>query len=138
MFSESARQKIQEHVAKMPTELQCEPATDEQLREFEEQFGLIPNNHRWFLQTIGAGYFGSDFVDDIISLSKTHAKFRREFGPPSGWTMENVFVIGWDGFGNPFGIETTTGRIVVEDHNFGGIYELASSLEEFLLKKIRK
>jgi hypothetical protein len=46
--------------------------------------------------------------------------------------MDGVFVIGWDGAGNPFGIETATGKILVEDHNFGGIHEMASSFEAFL------
>ena len=49
--------------------------------------------------------------------------------------MKGVFVIGWDGSGNPFGIEEATGRILVEDHNFGGIHELASSLAHFILKE---
>lgn len=46
--------------------------------------------------------------------------------------MEGVFVLGWDGAGNPFGIETTTGKLLVEDHNFGRAHEMASSFEAFL------
>jgi hypothetical protein len=41
-------------------------------------------------------------------------------------------VIGWDGAGNPFGIEQATGRVVAEDHNFGGVHELAQSFVTFL------
>lgn len=136
MLSSDAKQKIEGHIEAMPDELRCEPATEEQLREFETSDGAIPSDYRWFLLTCGGGHFGSEQVDDIARLARSHAKFRRDFGPPRGWTMSGVFIIGWDGEGNPFGIETATGRVVVEDHNFGGIHKLSPSLEEFMLRGI--
>jgi hypothetical protein len=136
MLSPDAKQKIQEHIEAMPDALRHEPATEDYLGEFEANYGEIPADYRWFLLTCGGGHFGSEEVDDISELTKSHAKFRREFGPPRGWTMRDVFIIGWDGAGNPFGIETTTGRVVVEDHNFGGIHELAPSLEQFMLRGV--
>ena len=119
MLSPAAKQKIQEHIAAMPDSLRREPATEQELCEFEASYGHIPDDYRWFLQTCGGGHFGAEEVDDITELAKSHAKFRREFGPPRGWTMRDVFIIGWDGFANPFGIERATGRLLVEDHNFG-------------------
>jgi hypothetical protein len=136
MLSPEAKQRIQDHIAAMPESLRRDSATEQELREFEESYGPIPEDYRWFLLTCGGGHFGAEAVDDITELAKSHAKFRREFGPPRGWTMRDVFIIGWDGFANPFGIETTTGRVVVEDHNFGGIHELAPSLEEFMLRGV--
>jgi len=136
MLSFHAKQKIQGHISAMPDSLRREPATEQELCEFEASYGPIPEDYRWFLLTCGGGHFGSEWVDDIVELTKSHVKFRREFGPPRGWRMRNVFIIGWDGAGNPFGIEATTGRVLVEDHNFGGIHELASNLEEFMLKGI--
>jgi hypothetical protein len=133
VITPKAKEKIQQHIAAMPEELRRKPATDQQLREFESAFGVIPEDYRWFLLTCGGGHFGAEEVDDISRLVRSHAKFRKEFGPPHGWKMQNVFIIGWDGSGNPFGIETTTGRVIVEDHNFGCISELAPSLEEFML-----
>ena len=121
----------------MPESLRREPATEQELRAFETSYGPIPEDYRWFFLTCGGGHFGADELDDIVRLTRSHAKFSREFGPPRGWTMQGVFIIGWDGFGNPFGIETATGRLVVEDHNFGGIHELAPSLEEFMLRGVR-
>jgi len=136
MLSSNSKQKIQDHIAAMPESLQKAPATEQQLCEFETTHGSIPEDYRWFLATCGGGCFGSEKVDDIVRLSNSHAKFKREFGPPRGWTMKNVFIIGWDGAGNPFGIEQATGRVVVEDHNFSGVYEMAPSLEEFMLKGV--
>jgi hypothetical protein len=136
MLSSDAKHKIQEHTGAMPDALRHAPATEEQLREFEESFGKIPPDYRWFLLTCGGGHFGSEAVDDIVGLANSHTKFHREFGPPRGWTMREVFIIGWDGSGNPFGIETSTGRVVVEDHSFGGINEVAPSLEEFMLRGV--
>lgn len=46
--------------------------------------------------------------------------------------MNDVFVIGWDGGGNPFGIHIESGRIIVEDHDFGGIHDMAKSFAAFL------
>ena len=80
----------------------------------------------------GGGTIGSVWIDGIDELTDTHRKFNAEFEIDNGWTMDGVFVIGWDGAGNPFGIETATGKILVEDHNFGGIHEMAPSFEAFL------
>lgn len=136
MFSAETKQKIQKHIAAMPESLRGEPATEQELAAFERSYGPIPEDYRWFLLTCGGGHFGAEEVDDIEQLIESHAKFKREFGPPRGWTMRDVFIIGWDGSGNPFGIETSTGRVVVEDHNFGGIHELAPDLEEFMVRGI--
>lgn len=138
MFSDTTKLKIQKHIAAMPPGLRQEPATEEQVREFEAAYGSIPEEYRWFLLTCGGGHFGSEAVDDIEELVMSHAKFAREFGPPRGCTIKNVFIIGWDGSGNPFGIEQSDGRIIVEDHNFGGVHELAPSLEAFMLNGIWK
>lgn len=43
-----------------------------------------------------------------------------------------MFIIGWDGGGNPIGI-MPDGAVLAEDHNFGGIHTLLPSLEEFIL-----
>ncbi len=81
----------------MPESLRRELATEEELREFEASYGAIPSDYRWFLLSCGGGHFGAEEFDDIAELAKSHAKFRREFGPPRGWTMRDVFIIGWDG-----------------------------------------
>lgn len=79
----------------------------------------------------GGGVVGAEWVDGIPQLGSTHAKFKSEFGT-SGWTLKDTFVIGWDGSGNPFGLHLLSGAVVVEDHNFEGVHELASSFENFL------
>lgn len=108
------------------------PATEPELRAFESEFGPIPAEFRWFLAACGGGPVGSEWVDSIRELPATHRKFRSEFGPPRGWTLAEVFVIGWDGSGNPFGIHAPSGRVLVEDHDFGGIHEMAQSFRGFL------
>jgi len=136
MLSADAKLKIQDHIAAMQDSLRRGPATEEELREFEASYGSIPEDYRWFLLNCGGGHFGSKYVDDIAEHAISQAKFRREFGPPRGWTMRDVFIIGWDGGGNPFGIETPTGRVILEDHYFGGIHELAPSFEQFMLRGV--
>lgn len=116
----------------LPEAIRSTPATDEELVAFESEFGPIPVSYRWYLQNCGGGVAGSEWLDDIRQLAATHRKFKEESAVKGGWTMRDVFVIGWDGAGNPFGIRTATGEVVVEDHNFGGVHVLAPSFKHFL------
>ena len=102
------------------------------MAEFEREYGPVPDDVRWFLTACGGGTVGSEWVDGITELLDTHRKFRDECALKDGWTMRGVFVIGWDGSGNPFGIEASTGKVLAEDHTFGGIHEVAESFESFL------
>jgi hypothetical protein len=117
----------------LPEDVRSTPATEEQLREFETSFGSVPADFRWFLRKCGGGPVGSEWVDDIDELAEIHRKFIAESGP-NGWKMVDVFVIGWDGGGNPFGIHRPSGKVLVEDHDFGGIHELAESFAAFLAR----
>lgn len=115
-----------------PDSIRYAPASEEQLRCFESEFGPIPSEFRRFLAEFGGGVVGREWVDGIRELPLTHRKFREEFGPPHGWSMADVFVIGWDGAGNPYGIDRSSGRVLVEDHFFGGIHQMAESLQALL------
>jgi hypothetical protein len=131
-MDETKRKRIADAFAALPDGCKYAVATTSQLDEFESTFGPIPDDFRWFLMRCGGGTIGSVWVDGIDELTETHRKFVEESAIENGWTMDGVFIIGWDGAGNPFGIETETGRILVEDHNFGGIHEMSSSFEAFL------
>lgn len=104
----------------LPESVRYQPATHEQIDAFESQHGPIPPTYRAFLLQFGGGAVGSEWLDGVEQLSATHAKFQRENGP-HGWQLEDAFVIGWDGAGNPLAIDRA-GAVVVEDHNFGGVY----------------
>ena len=116
----------------LPDGCKYDAATEAELEGFESTFGTIPDDFRWFLIHCGGGTVGREWVDGIDELPNTHRKFIEESKSAHGWTMDGVFVIGWDGAGNPFGIEKVTGRILVEDHNFGRIYEMSPSFEALL------
>lgn len=117
----------------IPNEDRDTPATEEQLQWFAASFGPIPDDYRWFLSACGGGPCGGEWIDGIEELPETHRKFKEEFGP-GGWSLADVFVIGCDGAGNPFGIHEPSGRVLVEDHDFGGIHEMAASFSAFLVK----
>jgi hypothetical protein len=120
----------------LPEDLRSEPASEEQLAAFERTYGPIPAAVRWFLSECGGGVVGSEWVDHIEALASTHRKFRYESPDPKGWRMRGVFVIGWDGAGNPFGVDADTGKVLVEDHSFGGIHEMAPSFEALLIRGV--
>jgi hypothetical protein len=130
-MDEQLRQKILDTWKQRPLDCRHTPGSEQQLLQFEAEVGPIPPDFRWFLATCGGGVCGSEWVDGINELPRTHRKFRAE-SRPGGWTMQKVFVIGWDGWGNPFGIERATGWILMEDHDFGGVHQMAESVQLFL------
>jgi hypothetical protein len=117
---------------KLPPACRYPPATESELSAFEARFGPIPSAFRWYLMACGGGVVGREWVDGIAQLSETHSKFVAESRLPGGWAMANAFLIGWDGAGNPVGIDLSTGTVLVEDHNFGGIHVVAPSFEALL------
>ncbi len=136
-MNESLKQRIVQAFSRIPEGFRSRPASEEELQAFEDGFGTIPEDFRWFLKACGGGAVGSEWTDGIEELPETHRQFRK--GLEDGfWTMSGVFIIGSDGGGNPYGIEVATGRIIVEDHDFGGIHEMAPSFEEFLKKGLLK
>lgn len=116
----------------LPESIRYQPATQPQIDAFESEHGPIPPTYREFLLQFGGGAVGSEWLDGVDQLATTHAKFQRERGPHA-WKLEDAFVIGWDGAGNPLAINRA-GAVVVEDHNFGGVHQLASSLVAYVAK----
>jgi hypothetical protein len=116
----------------LPAGVRQLPATQAELEAFEKSHGAIPAQYRAFLQQFGGGAVGSEWVDGIHQLARTHAKFAAEVAL-GGWSMSDAFVFGWDGAGNPMAI-AQTGAVVMEDHNFGGVQRLAPSFGEWLAK----
>ena len=114
----------------LPDVCRSRAATEAEIADFEATFGSIPDDFHWFLTQCGGGTVGSEWVDNISELRATHEKFNRECGG-GGWTLRDVFVLGWDGAGNPYGIHAS-GKLLVDDHNFGGNHEMAESFGAFL------
>lgn len=127
-------QQIAERFRELPADCRAAVASEAAIRAFEAEFESIPSVYREFLIDVGGGTIGSERVDGIDELPATHRKFRRESALPNGWTMKDVFVIGWDGAGNPMVIDRATGRVLVEDHHFGGVHEISESFEQFLTR----
>lgn len=134
MTPEAQNRIVKAHLA-LPEACRHRPASETELAEFESVFGAIPEEYRWYLAACGGGVVGSERVDDIVRLKISHQKFRREAVPPKGWKKKDMFVIGWDGSGNPMGIDPGTKRVVVEDHNFGGVHVVADSFSDFAFQK---
>lgn len=132
-MNEMLKEAVVVTFANLPDDCRSKPATEEQLKKFETRFGEIPSDFRWYLATCGGGVCGQVWIDNIERLEKMQRKFKLETGP-DGWRMQGVFVIGWDASGNPFGIEWSSGRVVVEDHHFGRIHGLAESFPRFLIE----
>ncbi len=114
------------------------PATEAELMAFEQEFGPIPAEFREYLALCGGEIGQGEWDERTFNLPNLVYEYREYQNSTVNWSIEGVFVIGCDGAGNRFGIETSTGRILLQDHNFGGIHELAPSLWEFFMLGFRK
>lgn len=103
-----------------------------EIERFEVAYGAIPDDYRRFLLEGGPLVVGDFRLSDIRALWRTHDQYLREFGPPMGWSMDNVFVIGWSRAGEPLAIHRKSGRVVVERRDGRGIEVVAESFEEFV------
>lgn len=119
----------------LPADVRARPATAAEIDQLEVELGPVPADLRWFLSKLGGGPVGSEWSDDASNLRETHAKFEAE---RDRWSLRNCFVIGWDGAGNPMAIDRSSGKVVMEDHNFGGVHELCPSFEVFLCRGLLK
>ncbi len=111
------------------------PASEGAIADFEDVFKIVPEDYRWFLLNCGGGVIGSEWVEGIDELFSTHTKFNEECALEHGWTIKDSFIIGWDGSGSPIAIDRK-GKIVVESEDDGKIYELAPTLEYWLLDNL--
>lgn len=113
-----------------PEDLRSAPASEATLIEFESEFGTIPEDFRWFLAECGGGVVGSEWIDDIEHLAASHKKFEQERG--AGYWHSTMFVIGWNGGGQPFGLDPLSHAVIVEAD--GQIQALSPSIEHFLIR----
>lgn len=118
----------------LPEECRSPAASEEALSAFESQLEPIPTDYRWYLTACGGGVIGSEWINGIEQLAETHRRVRE--GQQNGfYTLQDFFPVGWDGGGNPYGFDLQSGRILTEDHDFGGIHVEAESFFELLCKK---
>ncbi len=99
-------------------------------RAYAEPVTLWVMPNRYLEGICGGGVVGSEWVDDIHQLRKSHLKFKDEEGD-----VESFFIFGWDGAGNPLLIDRDTDEVFTFDHNFGGRHSLAPSFTDFYLKQ---
>jgi hypothetical protein len=102
---------------------------EKEVDEILNQFSVTNENYRKWLIHTGGGPIGSDWYDGINELKQSQEKLK---GEP--WSISG-FVIGWDGAGNPI-VLSQSGVILTQDHNFGGVYEMASNFNELLANHV--
>jgi hypothetical protein len=133
-MTSAQKQKILEAHNALPDGCRYAPVSEEALLAFEARCGSIPADYRWYLRECGGGVIGSEWIDGIKELPETHRRVRE--GQQRGfYTLRDFFPIGWDGGANPYGFDLNSGRIVMEDHDVGGIHEVASDFLDLLGKK---
>jgi len=105
-------------------------ASESKLIEFEKQFRPIPEDMRWLLKNVGGGYVTAEPTYNIEKLFKAHRDYELS---PNVKSFFPVFSLGVDGGGNFFGLEDGGVRVLIWDHDFGGVYELAPTFDSFIL-----
>ena len=134
MLSPDAKAKIEAHLAKFPIAVRERAATEAELREFEAAFGAIPDDYRWLLVAAVAAWLARSELTASRSLPSLTPSFAASLDRHAVGRCEMFSLLAGMVAVNPFGIEQSSGRILVEDHDFGGIHEMAASLQEFILR----
>lgn len=121
-----------------------EPASEEEIINAERKLGTkLPEEYKVFLREFGAGGVGGAI---ILGLSEAEflytpsfvdisLQFRKQFRddiPEYG----NLVVIGIDGSGNPIGYLPNNTTIFVNDHDFGGRYDVANDFCDYIDKAL--
>ena len=103
------------------------PASPSEVDSLLSELGISDQVYREWLVATGGGPIGSEWFDEVQELLPSQEKCASE-----KWSISGA-VIGWDGAGNPIAIQEN-GKILVEDHNFGGVHVFAESFEAYLGK----
>jgi len=105
------------------------PASEEAVDKLLAHYQVVnPLYRNWLIET-GGGPIGSDWYDTLAELDESQTSLQNDL-----WTISG-FVIGWDGAGNPL-VLCEDGKIITEDHDFGGIHNVAFSFEALLVKHV--
>jgi hypothetical protein len=67
-MNEAIKHKVLKAYTELPDGMEHPPAKPERLNRFEEVFGPIPDEYRWYLLECGGGIVGSEWVDSIDEL----------------------------------------------------------------------
>lgn len=103
------------------------PISEKAVDDLLTQYNVTNLIYRNWLAETGGGPIGPDWYDGIEELKESQEKLKRE-----PWSISG-FVIGWDGAGNPI-VLSGNGEIITEDHNYGGVHNVASSFEALLVR----
>lgn len=97
--------------------------------EVMKSIGLDHPLYTEWLTRTGGGPIGADWFDSPGDLIKSNEKMKEE-----DWDVSGV-CIGWDGMGNPI-VVASDGKLIVPDHDFGGVHVYAESFEDCLRKGV--
>ena len=103
------------------------PVEPQKVSTFLDSYHITDKIYRnWLIETNG-GPISSNWYDSLDELVLSQKKLSSE-----SWIIKG-FVIGWDGSGNPIVIQSDN-TIAIEDHDFGGIHQIANNFKELLIK----
>lgn len=133
--------RLAEYFRKSPGDA-APPGTEDEVNALAARLGSpMPDQYRDFLLRYGGAYIGQYPVYGVhrskaTGLGKLRAAEVNEGFRQQGWPhADEWLIVSEDGYGNAIGI-ADDGRVLVWDHELGGIYELGSSFEDFLLQEL--
>ena len=118
--------------------LRGEPAEWSEIDEASRAVGLpFPDDYRRFIRRFGAGVVGAYPIFGVRPVEAMGIAWsvveRNRFYRAQSWPgVENWVVFSADHAGNPFGF--AEGRVLLSDHDWGQIVEIAPNFEEFLIR----
>jgi hypothetical protein len=133
--------QLEAYFAQYPADT-AEPGSEAEVNELVALLGRpLPSDYREFLLRHGAALVGQYPIYGVshmpgMGASRKRADDVKEEFRRGGWPYADEWLmVSADGCGNPIGI-ADDGRVLVWDHDFGGIYELGSNFEDFLCREL--
>ena len=116
----------------------CGSASQSEVKAIEDHIGTsLPREYRSFL----ADYDGAEPETNVVSISEKNASGVNRFIPARDILREREGIenippraipMAWDGCGNYFILDITTGEVLFWDHETADLTRIAESFEGFL------
>lgn len=137
MIKSKIKQRISNFYKENPIAI-GEKATTADIKFIENTLNLkLDEDYIDFISSFGGGVLGNKEIYSIknseIIGDENIIEINERYKNDDWEGIEKWLIIGTDHSGNPIGIDTN-GKIVSNDHDFGGIFTVAESFEDYLRK----
>jgi len=137
-MKEDTINRLDQEFVEFPVMRSDDVPSDEEIDAASQKIGIqFPEDYRQFLQRYGSAMVGAYPIfglRPVAVLGKRRwsvLEMTNQFRSSSSDEFSDWIVFSEDHAGSPIGMDTK-GKVWINDHDFGGVTELADSFEEYI------